>query len=62
MTRYEEARERYAALGSDAEQALEALGKIKISMQCWQGDDIRGFLFRERELTGGIQATGRGTT
>lgn len=58
MTRYEEARERYAALGSDAEQALEALGKIKISMQCWQGDDIRGFLFRERELTGGIQATG----
>ncbi len=58
MTRYEEARERYAALGSDAEQAMEALGKIKISMQCWQGDDIRGFLFRERELTGGIQATG----
>lgn len=58
MTRYEEARDRYAALGSDAEQAMEALGKIKISMQCWQGDDIRGFLFRERELTGGIQATG----
>ena len=27
-------------------------------MHCWQGDDVRGFLFRERELSGGMSVTG----
>ena len=30
MTRYEEARERYAVLGSNTEQAMEELAKIRI--------------------------------
>lgn len=58
MTRYEEARERYAVLGSNTEQAMEELAKIRISVHCWQGDDVKGFLFRDRDLSGGIQATG----
>jgi L-rhamnose isomerase len=37
---------------------LKKLADIKISMHCWQGDDVRGFLFQDQELSGGIQATG----
>ena len=58
MRSYEEAGERYAALGTDTEEAIRRLSDIKISMHCWQGDDVKGFLFRDRELSGGIQATG----
>ena len=58
MKCYDAARERYAALGVDTEEALRRLADIKISMHCWQGDDVKGFLFRDRELSGGIQATG----
>ena len=58
MRSYEEVRERYAALGTDTEEAIRRLSDIKISMHCWQGDDVKGFLFRDRELSGGIQATG----
>ena len=58
MKEYEAAKERYAALGIDTDKAMEQLGKIKISMHCWQGDDVKGFLFRSNALTGGIQATG----
>ncbi len=52
------AKERYAELGVDTGLAVEALEKIKISMHCWQGDDVKGFLFQDQELSGGIQATG----
>lgn len=58
MQEYEAARERYAELGINTEAAVAALEKIKISVHCWQGDDVRGFLFRDRELSGGIQTTG----
>ena len=58
MKTYEAAKESYAAFGVDTEKAMDALQKIKISMHCWQGDDVRGFLFRGNALTGGIQATG----
>jgi L-rhamnose isomerase len=58
MKTYEAAKEAYAALGVDTEEAMKRLQAIKISMHCWQGDDVRGFLFRDNELTGGIQATG----
>jgi len=37
---YSLARERYAALGVDADQALKQLATILISMDCWQGDDV----------------------
>lgn len=58
MKEYESAKERYASIGVDSENALKKLGGIKISMHCWQGDDVKGFLFRGNALTGGIQATG----
>ncbi|WP_159721963.1 L-rhamnose isomerase [Enterococcus sp. CSURQ0835] len=56
--RYEEAKARYAAIGVDTDQALKKLEQIKISMHCWQGDDVTGFLNPDGELTGGIMATG----
>ncbi len=52
------AKERYAALGVDAEQALDRLDKISISLHCWQGDDVGGFENPGGDLTGGIAATG----
>ena len=55
---YSIAKERYAALGVDTDKAIDRLGQIKISIHCWQGDDVIGFLFKDQELTGGIQATG----
>ncbi|WP_166245012.1 L-rhamnose isomerase [Paenibacillus turpanensis] len=55
---YEEAKKLYAQHGIDVDQALAQLEKIKISMHCWQGDDVRGFLFREQQLSGGISVTG----
>ena len=56
MSRFEEAREKYAAIGVDVDKALETLGKVRISMHCWQGDDVLGF--DSDSLTGGIAATG----
>ena len=56
--RYEEAKAKYASIGVDTEAALEKLQDIKISMHCWQGDDVKGFLTPDGELTGGIMATG----
>lgn len=55
---YELAKERYAQIGVDTDKALEKLAKIKISMHCWQGDDVNGFLFQDVALSGGIQTTG----
>ena len=56
---YAEAKEKYAALGVDADRALEALNTIPVSLHCWQGDDVRGFdTDPSAPLTGGIQTTG----
>lgn len=55
---YKNAKEIYGEIGVDTEAAIERLKNIKISIQCWQGDDVRGFLFRDKELSGGIQTTG----
>lgn len=55
---YQVAKERYAAIGVDTDAALKKLQDIKISMHCWQGDDVKGFLTPEGELTGGIMSTG----
>jgi L-rhamnose isomerase len=55
---YEWARERYAWLGVNCDQALQILASIPVSLHCWQGDDVGGF---ENDLGltgGGIQATG----
>ena len=53
MSRFEEAKEKY---GVDVDKALEKLGKVRISMHCWQGDDVLGF--DSDSLTGGIATTG----
>jgi L-rhamnose isomerase len=55
---YELARERYASLGVDTDQAMERLASIPISLHCWQGDDVGGFENDEGLTGGGIQATG----
>lgn len=55
---YSAARDRYAQLGVDTENALERLSSIPISMQCWQGDDVRGFENPEIGLSGGLVTTG----
>lgn len=38
---------------------MEKLGQVKISMHCWQGDDLKGFLSKDQELSGGISVTGQ---
>ena len=55
---YELAKEQYAAIGVDTDAVLEQLQKTVISMHCWQGDDVGGFLFKDIALSGGIQTTG----
>lgn len=55
---YDLARERYAGLGVDAEAALAALGRVSLSLHCWQGDDVGGFENTGEALSGGIAATG----
>ena len=37
------AKDRYGEMGVDVESALDALGRIAISLHCWQGDDVGGF-------------------
>lgn len=55
--RYQIVKEEYAKLGVDTDKALERLANIAISLHCWQGDDVRGFISGD-ELSGGIQTTG----
>src|SRR3954465_3074404 len=55
---YALAKERYAGLGVDTDQALAALGSISLSLHCWQGDDVAGFESPDTALSGGIAATG----
>lgn len=57
MSRFEEAKQMYAALGVDVEQALQTLQDVTVSIHCWQGDDVIGF-DNPGVLTGGIQTTG----
>lgn len=54
---YKLAREQYAEMGVDTDVAIKRLENIPISLHCWQGDDVKGFLFGN-ELSGGIQTTG----
>ncbi|MGA9348515.1 MAG: L-rhamnose isomerase [Anaerolineae bacterium] len=55
---YAMAKERYAMLGVDTDQALDTLVQIPISLHCWQGDDVGGFESPDAELGGGLAATG----
>ena len=57
MSRYEEAKKRYEAVGIDVDAAIELLRRQPVSLHCWQGDDVTGF-DHDGPLTGGIQTTG----
>lgn len=57
MSRYSEAKQKFAAFGVDTDKAIEKLEKTPISIHCWQGDDVNGFE-NAGELSGGIAATG----
>lgn len=54
---YALAKERYAALGIDTEQAMKQLEATPVSLHCWQADDVVGFE-RDEAASGGIQTTG----
>lgn len=52
------AKEQYAGIGVNVEHAMERLASVKISLHCWQGDDVGGFESTEGLTGGGILATG----
>jgi len=56
---YALSRDRYAEAGVDTEDVLAALGRVSLSLHCWQGDDVEGF---EKSRTGhagsGLAVTG----
>lgn len=54
---YREAKETYAKIGVDVEQAIGKLKNTAISVHCWQGDDVVGF-DGGGAASGGIQTTG----
>jgi L-rhamnose isomerase len=55
---YALARQRYADLGVDTEQAMKTLATVPISLHCWQGDDVHGFEAAAGDLGGGLAVTG----
>ena len=56
---FEAAKEQYAVLGVDVENAMKQLDAFSISLHCWQADDVGGFETPDSSLKGGgIQATG----
>lgn len=55
---YQAAKSLYAQYGINTDDVLNKLADIKVSVHCWQGDDVKGFLNQEGELTGGISVTG----
>jgi len=56
--KYEAAKSEYAKWGIDVDKVLEELKKVKVSVHCWQGDDVTGFEASKQALSGGIAATG----
>lgn len=55
---YELAKEQYAKLGVDTEEVLTKLAQIKLSLHCWQGDDVHGFLNPDVDLSDGLTVSG----
>lgn len=56
---YDLAKQRYADLGVDADDALRRLATVPISIHCWQGDDVGGFEKSGNDIGGGLAATGK---
>jgi L-rhamnose isomerase len=56
---YELAKIQYAALDVNVDEALSLLKDVRISLHCWQTDDVGGFEKPDSHLSGGgIQVTG----
>ena len=55
---YELAKARYAELGVDTEAALKAMENFTLSVHCWQGDDVHGFLNPDVDLGDGLTVSG----
>jgi L-rhamnose isomerase len=55
---FREASVRWRSLGVDVDAALRSLAGIPISLQCWQGDDVRGFENTGDVMGGGLAVTG----
>ena len=55
---YNEAKQMYASIGVDVEQALTVLAETPISLHCWQGDDVVGFEEGAGALGSGLAVTG----
>ena len=62
MSRSEEmyriASEQYGELGISTEAVLKRLDEMPLSINAWQGDDVKGFETTGHALTGGCQVTG----
>ena len=54
---YTYAKEKFSAIGVDADAAIEKALTIPLALHCWQGDDVGGF-DSDMALSGGIQTTG----
>ncbi|MCP4725461.1 MAG: L-rhamnose isomerase [bacterium] len=56
---YESAKARYFDIGVNTDKVMEILGKVSISLNCWNGDDVTGFEEAgETADEGGIKVTG----
>ena len=58
MNTYNYAKEIYEQIGIDTDAVLEKLAKVRVSMHCWQGDDIGGFESKGGGVDGGLAVTG----
>jgi len=59
VTRYEDARKVYRAIGVDTERALRQAAAVPISLHTWQADDVAGFEVGAGAVAGGgLLATG----
>lgn len=57
--RYDCAKAQFKNIGVDTDAALDKLAATPISIQCWQGDDVKGFEVHEESVSGGgIMSTG----
>ncbi|HMO25227.1 MAG TPA: L-rhamnose isomerase [Tepidisphaeraceae bacterium] len=57
-TAYAIAKEQYAEIGVDTDNAIARLLSIPISIHCWQGDDVGGFESAGEAIGGGLAVTG----
>jgi L-rhamnose isomerase len=53
------AKDQYQGIGVDVETAVQSLGRVPLSIHCWQGDDVTGFEPNRTTLFGsGLAVTG----